>query len=83
MGSGSLIKLVYFARKEEFRVDDNEEKNSKDTLLVSNGGHVLEGKLRFAKFETSKIDDCLEYIHRNLLHLDGTSDFYFLFDCNY
>ncbi|PON98966.1 Type II pantothenate kinase [Trema orientale] len=68
---GSLIKLVYFSRYEEFSVDDNEEKSSKESLLVSKRYPVLQGRLHFAKFETSKINDCLEFIRRNQLHLGG------------
>lgn len=69
---GSLIKLVYFSRKNDVSVDNNEEKSSKETVLVSNGEGkcpVLQGRLHFAKFETSKINDCLEFIQRNQLHL--------------
>lgn len=71
---GSLIKLVYFSRKNDVSVDNNEEKSSKETVLVSNGDGkcpVLQGRLHFAKFETSKINDCLEFIQRNQLHLGG------------
>lgn len=72
--TGSLIKLVYFSRTNDVSVDNNEEKSSKETVLVSNGDGkcpVLQGRLHFAKFETSKINDCLEFIQRNQLHLGG------------
>lgn len=71
---GSLVKLVYFSRKGEFFIDDKEGESSKDSLLVSNDDEnhgILEGTLHFAKFETSKINDCLEFIHSKQLHLAG------------
>ncbi|XP_024023936.1 pantothenate kinase 1 isoform X2 [Morus notabilis] len=73
---GSLTKLDYFSRNNECsNGDNNEEKScSKESLLVSNGDKkcpVLQGRLHFAKFETSKINDCLEFIQRNQLHLGG------------
>lgn len=41
---------------------------------------VLEGRLHFAKFETSKINDCLEFIHSKNLHLAGMyMDVYIIF----
>ncbi|KAK4842681.1 hypothetical protein QYF36_025926 [Acer negundo] len=58
---GTLIKLVYFSRNKDRPIDEN--KNSKNS--------VIEGRLHFAKFETSKINDCLEFILSNKLHLGG------------
>ncbi|KAF3431253.1 hypothetical protein FNV43_RR25983 [Rhamnella rubrinervis] len=71
---GSLIKLVYFSRNSEYSMKDKEEKSSNESLLVSSGEKnypLIEGSLHFAKFETSKINDCLEFIQRNQLHLSG------------
>jgi len=36
-----------------------------------NGCSVVKGRLCFAKFETRKIDDCLEFIRFNILHHSG------------
>ncbi|TXG56284.1 hypothetical protein EZV62_017597 [Acer yangbiense] len=58
---GTLIKLVYFSRNKDRPIDEN--KNSKNS--------VIDGRLHFAKFETSKINDCLEFILSNKLHLGG------------
>ncbi|KAL5552871.1 hypothetical protein UlMin_040272 [Ulmus minor] len=65
---GSLIKVVYFSREDEC------SKSSQESVLVSNVERncpILQGTLRFAKFETAKINDCLEFIQRNQLHLNG------------
>ncbi|KAI3785775.1 hypothetical protein L1987_44900 [Smallanthus sonchifolius] len=57
---GSLIKLVYFSRHE------------KERFGVTNGSRrsfpILGGRLHFVKFETSKINECLEFIHSKQLH---------------
>ncbi|KAL9421468.1 hypothetical protein AB3S75_038933 [Citrus x aurantiifolia] len=60
---GSLIKVVYFLRSNGSggSVDDSGKKSDP----------VLEGRLHFAKFETSKINDCLEFIRSKNLHLAG------------
>ncbi|KAH7570293.1 hypothetical protein ACOSP7_018343 [Xanthoceras sorbifolium] len=58
---GSLIKLVYFSRNKDSPIDNN--KDSKDS--------VIEGRLNFSNFETSKINDCLEFILSKKLHLGG------------
>ncbi|KAH7511061.1 hypothetical protein FEM48_ZijujUnG0051400 [Ziziphus jujuba var. spinosa] len=71
---GTLIKLVYFSRNCECSVEDKEDKSSNDSLLVSNDHkkfQLLKGSFHFAKFETSKINDCLEFIQCNQLHFSG------------
>ncbi|KAG5240810.1 hypothetical protein OIU76_014329 [Salix suchowensis] len=60
---GSLIKLVYFSRN-----SGDDEDPPKDKVGVSNG---VNGRLHFAKFETAKINDCLEFISANKLFLGG------------
>lgn len=60
--TGTLIKLVYFSRK-RYGTATAEDKNGKDS--------VIEGRLHFAKFETSKINDCLDFILLKKLHLGG------------
>ncbi|XP_031386297.1 pantothenate kinase 1 [Punica granatum] len=71
---GSLIKLVYFSRSSDGSRDDDTNTPSKDRISISNGDSnvpLFEGRLRFAKFETSKIDDCIEFIRSKQLHLNG------------
>ncbi|KAM2110072.1 hypothetical protein ACFX1R_012870 [Malus domestica] len=67
---GSLIKLVYFSTNS---VDSSSSSN--ESLAASNGDrgrHVLEGKLHFAKFETEKINDCIDFIRSKQLLLAGS-----------
>nr|KJB50224.1 hypothetical protein B456_008G159500 [Gossypium raimondii] len=70
---GSLIKLVYFCRYDDSCRDDDELRSQNESLgsKSDNSRPVLGGKLHFAKFETSKINDCLEFIHSMKLHLGG------------
>ncbi|KAG7588176.1 Type II pantothenate kinase [Arabidopsis suecica] len=56
---GTLIKLVYFSANGDYSEESR------------NGCSVVHGKLCFAKFETRKIDDCLEFIRFNILHHSG------------
>ncbi|KAI3504592.1 hypothetical protein L2E82_46491 [Cichorium intybus] len=66
---GSLIKLVYFSRHENFLVDD---KRKKSTNGHKRSSPILGGRLHFIKFETHKINECLEFINSKQLHLgDG------------
>ncbi|CAH1439325.1 unnamed protein product [Lactuca virosa] len=59
---GSLIKLIYFSRHEDFLVNDKRNKSSP----------ILGGRLHFIKFETHKINECLEFIRSKQLHIgDG------------
>ncbi|CAI9283855.1 unnamed protein product [Lactuca saligna] len=59
---GSLIKLIYFSRHEEFLVNNKRNKSSP----------ILGGRLHFIKFETNKINECLEFIRSKQLHIgDG------------
>ncbi|KAB2052909.1 hypothetical protein F383_26744 [Gossypium arboreum] len=73
---GSLIKLVYFCRYDDNCRDDDELRSQNESLgsESDNSRPVLGGKLHFAKFETSKINDCLEFIHSMKLHLGGFHD---------
>ncbi|KAH1074151.1 hypothetical protein J1N35_026479 [Gossypium stocksii] len=73
---GSLIKLVYFCRYDDSCRDDDELRSQNESLgsKSDNSRPVLGGKLHFAKFETSKINDCLEFIHSMKLHLSGFHD---------
>ncbi|OVA16989.1 protein of unknown function DUF89 [Macleaya cordata] len=72
---GSLIKLVYFSRHEDRLVDDKRKKSLKERLGVSNGSRrsypILGGRLHFVKFETRKINECLDFIYSKQLHRGG------------
>ncbi|XP_042496273.1 pantothenate kinase 2-like [Macadamia integrifolia] len=62
---GSLIKLVYFSRHEDCLVDDKRKRSLKERLGVTNGNRrypILGGRLHFVKFETAKINECLDFI---------------------
>ncbi|GAU44902.1 hypothetical protein TSUD_137340 [Trifolium subterraneum] len=72
---GSLIKLVYFSRHEGQSDDDKRKKTLKERLGLSNGNRrsfpILGGRLHFVKFETRKINECLDFIHSKQLHRGG------------
>lgn len=72
---GSLIKLVYFSRHEDQSFDDKRKKTIKERLGISNGNRrsypILGGRLHFVKFETTKINECLDFIHSKQLHRGG------------
>ncbi|XP_034909964.1 pantothenate kinase 1 isoform X2 [Populus alba] len=60
---GSLIKLVYFSRD-----SGDHEDPLNDSVRISNG---VNGRLHFAKFETTNINDCLQFISANKLFFGG------------
>lgn len=72
---GSLIKLVYFSRHEDQSFDDKRKKTIEERLGISNGNRrsypILGGRLHFVKFETTKINECLDFIHSKQLHRGG------------
>lgn len=67
--------MVYFSRHEDQSVDDKRKRSMKQRLGLSNGNRrsypVLGGRLHFVKFETSKINECLDFIHSKQLHRGG------------
>ncbi|KAL5723803.1 pantothenate kinase [Ranunculus cassubicifolius] len=71
---GSLIKLVYFSRHED-RASIDKKKSLRERLGVSNGNRrrypILGGRLHFVKFETRKINECLDFIYSKQLHRGG------------
>lgn len=73
--AGSLIKLVYFSRHENHSIDDERRKNVKARLGISNGNRrsypILGGRLHFVKFETHKINECIDFISSKQLHRGG------------
>ncbi|KAM3319093.1 pantothenate kinase 2 [Capsicum chacoense] len=72
---GSLIKLVYFSRHADRQKNDRRKRKIKEGLGVSNGTRrsypILGGRLHFVKFETSKINECLDFISSKQLHCGG------------
>ncbi|KAI3454489.1 hypothetical protein Pfo_011152 [Paulownia fortunei] len=72
---GSLIKLVYFSRHENQPVNDRRRKIIKARLGITNVNRrsypILGGRLHFVKFETSKINECLDFIYSKQLHRGG------------
>lgn len=71
---GSLIKLVYFSTNDGDDDDDELGRSGKESVGVSNGNRsfpVLKGTLHFSKFETCKINDCLDFIQTQRLHIGG------------
>ncbi|KAG2636416.1 hypothetical protein PVAP13_2NG449600 [Panicum virgatum] len=63
---GSLIKLVYFSRHAELSTEDKRKISTKRRLGMFNGGRrsypILGGRLHFVKFETGKLNECLDFI---------------------
>ncbi|KAK1302878.1 Pantothenate kinase 2 [Acorus calamus] len=72
---GSLIKLVYFSRHEDNPADDKRKRSIKKRLGISNGNRrsypILGGRLHFVKFETRKLNECLDFISTKQLHVGG------------
>ena len=72
---GSLIKLVYFSRHAELSTEDKRKISTKRRLGMFNGGRrsypILGGRLHFVKFETGKLNECLDFISSKQLHRGG------------
>ncbi|KAF7806082.1 pantothenate kinase 2 [Senna tora] len=72
---GSLIKLAYFSRHEDQSVRDKRKRSINEPMGISNGSRrsypILGGRLHFVKFETSKINECLDFIYSKQLHCGG------------
>lgn len=66
---------MYFSRREDQAIDDKRKKTLKERLGISNGCRrsypVLGGRLHFVKFETIKINECLDFIYSKQLHRGG------------
>ncbi|KAL0408605.1 UNVERIFIED_CONTAM: Pantothenate kinase [Sesamum radiatum] len=74
---GSLIKMVYFPSNSSRSIDDQVNGSSKDGLAASGGDRhysLLNGRLHFFKFETSKVNDCIDFISSELLRHCGARD---------
>ncbi|KAK4261318.1 hypothetical protein QN277_004332 [Acacia crassicarpa] len=71
---GSLAKLVYFTYDEDCAIEGKDGMSPEKAVAKSKGSKscaVLRGKLNFKIFETSKINDCLEFIKSVKLRLGG------------
>lgn len=72
---GSLIKLIYFSRHAELSTKDKRKISTKRRLGMFNGGRrsypILGGRLHFVKFETEKLNECLDFISSKQLHRGG------------
>ncbi|XP_077244135.1 pantothenate kinase 1 [Tasmannia lanceolata] len=74
---GSLIKLVYFSRHEDHPADVKWKRSMRERMrmVFSNGTKrkypILGGRLHFVKFETRKLNDCLDFIDSKQLHRGG------------
>ncbi|XP_052175011.1 pantothenate kinase 2-like [Diospyros lotus] len=72
---GSLIKLVYFSRHEDRSMNYRRKKSLQEKFGGSNGNRrsypILGGRLHFVKFETTKVNECLDFISSKQLHYGG------------
>lgn len=71
---GTLIKMVYFSSSHNCSSDTHVERSLEETNDISHGlekYHSGKGWLHFVKFETTKINDCLEFISSNQLSTHG------------
>nr|XP_043613824.1 pantothenate kinase 1 [Erigeron canadensis] len=71
---GSLIKMVYFSTSREQLIDNTQNNSSRDSNEVSKGSKkrcLINGRLYFIMFETSKINECLDFIASKQLHNRG------------
>ncbi|KAK9277422.1 hypothetical protein L1049_006965 [Liquidambar formosana] len=67
---GSLVKLVYF--KGNNNCSDDDKKGERIGFSNGSGTYpILDGRLHFAKFETSKINECIDFIYSRQLHRGG------------
>ncbi|KAK7389071.1 hypothetical protein VNO78_23903 [Psophocarpus tetragonolobus] len=78
---GSLIKLVYFSRHHDQSTNDKRMRNTKKRSgFPPNGSRrsypILGGRLHFVKFETSKINECLDFVYSKQLHCGGGESHY-------
>ncbi|CAI9092932.1 OLC1v1028300C1 [Oldenlandia corymbosa var. corymbosa] len=71
---GSLIKMVFFCRDNNCSGHEHGNKSSKDTNGLTNGYSeypVLKGKLHFLKFETKRINECVEFMSSKQFQSNG------------
>jgi len=67
--------LVYFSRHAEHSTEDKRKRSTKRRLEIFTGARrsypVLGGRLHFVKFETGKLNECLDFISSKQLHRGG------------
>lgn len=68
---GSLIKVVYFSRHGELPAGHGGSGVCcrKEMIERNRKSPILGGRLHFVKFETIKLNDCLDFIHSKNFHL--------------
>ena len=71
--TGSLIKLVYFSRHPENTLlgklhARNDLYRAANLPGLKGGFPILGGRLHFVKFETAKINECMDFIQSKRLH---------------
>ncbi|KAK3041803.1 hypothetical protein RJ639_000319 [Escallonia herrerae] len=66
---GTLIKMVYFSSNSDWPIDDEGKRSSNEK--GSKNCNFVNGRLHFMKFETRKINDCLQFISSKQLHRYG------------
>ncbi|KAL3694170.1 hypothetical protein R1sor_007821 [Riccia sorocarpa] len=79
---GSLVKLVYFSRQADPPLvysgsPPGKSIKERDRAKEAEGGRknpILGGRLHFVKFETSKINECLDFIQSKRLHCTNLAD---------
>ncbi|XP_057855485.2 pantothenate kinase 2 isoform X2 [Cryptomeria japonica] len=65
---GSLIKIVYFSRHAEVESELEDHNKRSPRTITRRRSPILGGRLHFVRFETSKLDDCLNFIQSKNLH---------------
>lgn len=73
--------MVYISGKKSGSFEAKETSSSLEGWDASNRNHnycVLNGKLQFMMFETSKISDCIEFLSSKKFHYCGI---FFILEC--
>lgn len=71
---GTLIKMVYFSSNDICSSHSQLKTSLEESNHITDGldkCHIGNGSLRFLKFETTKINDCLDFISSNQLCTHG------------
>ncbi|BFI31343.1 type II pantothenate kinase [Marchantia polymorpha subsp. ruderalis] len=80
---GSLVKLVYFSRQTEsslvcgsppHKVPGGEDRQKEAYYDGWRKHPIMGGRLHFVKFETSKLNECLDFIQQKKLHCSNPED---------
>ncbi|KAL8121266.1 pantothenate kinase 1 isoform X5 [Apium graveolens] len=71
---GTLIKMVYFSSTDNCSADSQENRSLEESNDISDDLEICligKGRLHFVKFETTNINDCLDFISSNQLSTHG------------